>query len=211
MWFFNMNTWYMVSCNVASSRGFQLAQRWFTRFFHDAFSDFYWPFLFPYRPRFEIISKKGPGVISGVQKNNAGRIDYDESLPEDTRISSSLKALLKPALQELLETNAEKFEHMISFDQFYSRADDVVHRKVTNLAYLAKNRNYVFNKGALGSGRHEYWKIFFHWAFFHMMAFFTLLLDFLNSLTTLVLWPSASISFCPVQDIFDFATRAKNL
>ena len=80
--------------------------------------------------RFEIISKKGPGIISGVQKNNAGHIDYDENLPEDTRISRGLKSLLKPALQELLETNPKELAHMINFDQFYKRVHDINQKQV---------------------------------------------------------------------------------
>eukprot|EP00794_Sanderia_malayensis_P005922 gene5922-6608_t len=86
---------------------------------------------------FEIISQKGPGIISGVQKSNAGNIDYDANMPEDTRMSNALKSLLKPALQELLETNAARFELMINFDQFYNRAHDIVHRKVIDLYCVA--------------------------------------------------------------------------
>lgn len=80
--------------------------------------------------RYEIISKKGPRIISGIQKVNAGRIEYDDDLPEETRISKGLKLLLRPILQELLETNEE--ENVITFDQFYQRVEDIASRKVSN-------------------------------------------------------------------------------
>ena len=82
--------------------------------------------------RYEIISKKGPRVISGIQKVNAGRIEYDDDLPEETRISKGLKLLLRPVLQELLETNEE--ENVITFDQFYQRVEDISSRKVSNVS-----------------------------------------------------------------------------
>ena len=83
--------------------------------------------------RFEIISKKGPKVISGIQRANGGRIEYDDDLPEETRISKGLKILLRPILQELLETTGEGLENLITFDQFYSRVEAIVAKKVTLL------------------------------------------------------------------------------
>jgi len=37
--------------------------------------------------RFEIISQKPPGMISGWQRSQNGQIEYSDRLPEDVRIS----------------------------------------------------------------------------------------------------------------------------
>lgn len=69
-------------------------------------------------------------MISGIQKANGGQIEYDDDLPEETRVSKGLKILLRPILQELLETTGEGLENLITFDQFYRQVDDIVSRKV---------------------------------------------------------------------------------
>ena len=80
--------------------------------------------------RFEIISRKGPKIISGIQRSNGGRIEYDDDLPEETRISKGLKILLRPVLQELLETSGEGLEDLISFEQFHKKVEDIASRQV---------------------------------------------------------------------------------
>lgn len=69
-------------------------------------------------------------MISGIQKASGGRIDYDCDLPEETRISKGLKNLLRPILQELLETTGEGLENPITFEQFHKQVEDIVSRKV---------------------------------------------------------------------------------
>ena len=87
-------------------------------------------FCFTLSIRFEIISRKGPRVISGLQKLNGGRIEYSDDLPEETRISKGLKTLLRPILQELMETNGEGLEKLITFDQLYKEVEDIIAMKV---------------------------------------------------------------------------------
>ena len=96
--------------------------------------------------RFEIISTKGPGVISGVQKKERGSIEYDTKLPETTWISQGLKDLITPALQELMETNPVKDDQMITFDVFFKRVKDVFLRKVRN-DFLCYSRGLISIKG----------------------------------------------------------------
>ena len=80
--------------------------------------------------RFEIISKKAPKIISGIQKANGGPIEYSEDLPDETRISKGLKNLLCPIFQELLETSGEGLEKIITFDELYIKVEDIVAKKV---------------------------------------------------------------------------------
>ena len=80
--------------------------------------------------RFEIISKKAPKIISGVQKANGGPIEYSNDLPDETRISKGLKNLLRPIFQELLETSGEGLEKIITFDQLYVKVEEIAAMKV---------------------------------------------------------------------------------
>eukprot|EP00795_Rhopilema_esculentum_P002443 gene2443-18096_t len=88
---------------------------------------------------FEIISRKGPKIISGIQRSNGGRIEYDDDLPEETRISKGLKVLLRPVLQELLETSGEGLEDLISFEQFHKKVEDIASRQVVDVFALGSS------------------------------------------------------------------------
>jgi len=82
---------------------------------------------------FEIISKKAPKIISGVQKANGGPIEYSNDLPDETRISKGLKNLLRPIFQELLETSGEGLEKIITFDQLYVKVEEIAAMKVIDV------------------------------------------------------------------------------
>lgn len=79
----------------------------------------------------EITSKKRPGIISGVQKNQGENIEWSDKLPEHTRLSQGLKDLITPVLAGVLESQPSPTS--MSFEHFFSNVQDILTRKVVDL------------------------------------------------------------------------------
>ncbi|NXG43309.1 IKKE kinase, partial [Psilopogon haemacephalus] len=82
---------------------------------------------------YKIITKKPPGAIAGVQKQENGSIEWSYELPITCRLSTGLKDQLIPILANILEADQEK---CWGFDQFFAGTNDILHRIVVNVFSL---------------------------------------------------------------------------
>ncbi|XP_028410870.1 serine/threonine-protein kinase TBK1-like [Dendronephthya gigantea] len=79
---------------------------------------------------FEITSKKGPGDISGIQKEKDGPIEWSNKLPEHSRLSQGLKEHLLKILPRLLETDPNKG---MKFDELFQAMEKIKAMKVIHV------------------------------------------------------------------------------
>ncbi|NXN19145.1 IKKE kinase, partial [Indicator maculatus] len=82
---------------------------------------------------YKIITKKPPGAIAGVQRQENGSIEWSYELPITCRLSTGLKDQLIPILANILEADQEK---CWGFDQFFAGTNDILHRMVVNVFSL---------------------------------------------------------------------------
>ncbi|NXP78546.1 IKKE kinase, partial [Ramphastos sulfuratus] len=82
---------------------------------------------------YKIITKKPPGAIAGVQRQENGSIEWSYELPITCRLSVGLKDQLIPILANILEADQEK---CWGFDQFFAGTNDILHRIVVNVFSL---------------------------------------------------------------------------
>lgn len=76
---------------------------------------------------FDIISQKESGVISGIQKEENGAIEWKSDLPETSPLTSGLKSIVIPLLAGLMEPNEGK---MLTYDAMF-RIIQNIEKKVT--------------------------------------------------------------------------------
>lgn len=89
---------------------------------------------------YRITTEKKTGMISGVQKSYGGEIEWSDKLPEQTRLSQSLRDLITPVLAGVLESDPSK---MMSFETFFQRIQDIMSRKVVDVYCVESS---VFHK-----------------------------------------------------------------
>ncbi|NXF90900.1 IKKE kinase, partial [Eubucco bourcierii] len=82
---------------------------------------------------YKIITKKPPGAIAGVQRQENGSIEWSYELPITCRLSMGLKDQLIPILANILEADQEK---CWGFDQFFAGTNDILHRIVVSVFSL---------------------------------------------------------------------------
>ncbi|XP_036373606.1 serine/threonine-protein kinase TBK1 isoform X1 [Megalops cyprinoides] len=88
------------------------------------------PFEGPRRNKevmYKIITEKPSGAISGVQKFENGKIEWNTEMPISCSLSKGLQSLLTPVLANILEADQEK---CWGFDQFFAETSDILHRMV---------------------------------------------------------------------------------
>lgn len=87
---------------------------------------------------YDITSKKKPGIISGIQKERDGAIEWSDKLPEHTRLSSGLKEHMVKILARLLESEPSK---AMKFDELFQAVQQNVEMKVIHL-YCAQSGTF---------------------------------------------------------------------
>ncbi|CAH1245548.1 TBK1 [Branchiostoma lanceolatum] len=98
------------------------------------------PYGGPRRDRetmFKIATKKGKGVISGVQVEKNGQIIWSRELPNTCELSGSLKSLLTPVLVRLLESDPSR---EWSYDGYFSAVEDIRTSKVVDVFMFRTGR-----------------------------------------------------------------------
>ncbi|XP_066267152.1 serine/threonine-protein kinase TBK1-like [Branchiostoma lanceolatum] len=98
------------------------------------------PYGGPRRDRetmFKIATKKGKGVISGVQVEKNGHIIWSRELPNTCELSGSLKALLTPILVRLLESDPSR---EWTYDGYFSAVEDIRTSKVVDVFMFRTGR-----------------------------------------------------------------------
>ncbi|XP_035693930.1 inhibitor of nuclear factor kappa-B kinase subunit epsilon-like [Branchiostoma floridae] len=98
------------------------------------------PYGGPRRDRetmFKIATKKGKGVISGVQTEKNGHIIWSRQLPNTCELSGSLKALLTPILVRLLESDPSR---EWTYDGYFSAVEDIRTSKVVSVFMFRTGR-----------------------------------------------------------------------
>ncbi|CAB4008759.1 Serine threonine- kinase TBK1, partial [Paramuricea clavata] len=74
----------------------------------------------------EITSKKAPGIISGIQKEENGPIEWSDKLPEHTRLSQGLKEHIVKILANLLEPG-------MKFDDLFQAIENIKAMKIIHV------------------------------------------------------------------------------
>ncbi|XP_030321485.1 inhibitor of nuclear factor kappa-B kinase subunit epsilon isoform X2 [Calypte anna] len=88
---------------------------------------------------YKITSKKPPGAIAGVQRQENGSIEWSYELPVTCQLSVGLKNQLIPILANILEVDQEK---CWGFDQFFAESNDILQRIVVNVFSLQQASLY---------------------------------------------------------------------
>uniref|UniRef100_A0A674DKM1 TANK-binding kinase 1 n=1 Tax=Salmo trutta TaxID=8032 RepID=A0A674DKM1_SALTR len=100
-------------------------------FFHAATGSLpFRPFEGPRRNKevmYKIITEKPSGTVSGQQKFENGKIEWNTEMPVSCNLSKGLQSLLTPVLANILEADQEK---CWGFDQFFAETSDILHRTV---------------------------------------------------------------------------------
>ncbi|XP_034088115.1 serine/threonine-protein kinase TBK1 [Gymnodraco acuticeps] len=94
------------------------------------------PFEGPRRNKevmYKIITEKPSGTISGHQKSENGKIEWNTEMPVSCSLSKGLQSLLTPVLANILEADQEK---CWGFDQFFAETNDILHRTIVNVFSL---------------------------------------------------------------------------
>ncbi|NWW93646.1 IKKE kinase, partial [Rhynochetos jubatus] len=92
---------------------------------------------------YKITTKKPPGAIAGVQRQENGSIEWSYELPITCQLSAGLKDQLIPILANILEADQEK---CWGFDQFFAETNDILHRiavDVFSLQQASSHRIYI--------------------------------------------------------------------
>ena len=82
-----------------------------------------------------ITTKKASGVISGVQTNENGPIQWSRELPNSCLLSQGIKKHLTPILAGLLEVNPQK---MWTFDRFFAEVTNLLSKKKVFIYFMNK-------------------------------------------------------------------------
>lgn len=113
-----------------------------------------------------MLTQKGPGVISCIQKSQDGPIEYSKELPVPTGISKGLKTLITPILRGLLETRpAEK----ISYEDFFQRIKEIMAMKVRSNKDIRIVSLYLIS---------FFYRLFWYSFRFYFLVFFLIFLHF---------------------------------
>lgn len=78
---------------------------------------------------YHITTRKESGVISGIQTEDKGQIDFSRELPNNCQLSAGLKKIVTPLLAGLLEADQKR---IWSFDTFFNQVTNILSRKVIN-------------------------------------------------------------------------------
>ncbi|KAI8498876.1 dendritic cell proliferation [Branchiostoma belcheri] len=98
------------------------------------------PYGGPRRDRetmFKIATRKGKGVISGVQIEKNGHIIWSKELPNTCELSGSLKALLTPILVRLLESDQSR---EWTYDGYFSAVEEIQTSRVVDVFMFRTGR-----------------------------------------------------------------------
>ncbi|XP_041348781.1 serine/threonine-protein kinase TBK1-like [Gigantopelta aegis] len=77
-----------------------------------------------------ITAQKEPGVISGVQRTEGGKIEWSRTLPETCQLSQGLRNMLTPFLASLLEREQQRTG---PFEKFFSEAENITRKIVVDI------------------------------------------------------------------------------
>ncbi|XP_046840740.1 serine/threonine-protein kinase TBK1-like [Xenia sp. Carnegie-2017] len=89
---------------------------------------------------YEILTKKKPGIISGIQKDDNGPVEWSDRLPEHTRLSQGLKEILVKILARLLEADVEKG---MKFNELFDAVENIKAMKVIHVYSLHSGTFYT--------------------------------------------------------------------
>lgn len=79
---------------------------------------------------YHITTRKESGVISGIQTEDKGPIDWSRELPSNCQLSAGLKKIITPLLAGLLEADQKK---IWSFETFFAQVTNILSRKIVDV------------------------------------------------------------------------------
>lgn len=87
---------------------------------------------------FHITTKKASGVISGIQTEDKGSIEWSRELPVNCQLSAGLKKIVTPLLAGLLEADQK---NIWSFEKFFNESTNILLRKKIDIFHINRATN----------------------------------------------------------------------